>query len=150
MRSYTIVEEQLTWKLQQKLVNLLQEHWLEVAKHKDIMVLDPDWEKYRMLQDAGTLFALVLYLGDQPVGYSANIIDTHLHYSGLTAASNDVLYVHPDHRGTQALRLMNETKRVARERGAKAMLWHAKPNTSLDSILRKRAELQDNVYLQPL
>jgi len=146
---YTVSEEHPV-QLKEEVQGLLLEHWQEVAKHKELMVLDPDWDKYQKLTDEGTMFSLVLRKDGALVGYSANILGPHLHYQGLTVAINDVLYVAPGNRGAAALRLMAETRTLAKTKGARAMLWHAKPGTSLSSLLRKSATLQDEVYLQPL
>ena len=146
---YTI-QEQHPLEVKEEVQQLLQDHWLEVAKHKELMVLDPDWEKYQRLTDEGTMFSLVLRRDGVVVGYSANLIGPHLHYKGLTVAINDVIYVAPAYRGTAAVRLMAKTRQVAKLKGARAVLWHAKPGTSLSRLLQKAATLQDEVYLQPL
>lgn len=114
------------------------------------MVLNPNWEKYQELTDSGSMFTLALRKDGVLVGYSANLLGPHLHYRDLVVAINDVLYVTPDTRGLAALRLMAETKQVARDRGAKLMLWHAKPDTSLDRMLKRVAPVQDTVYSEPL
>lgn len=146
---YTITEEH-PLAVKEELSKLLQDHWQEIARNKELMVLNPDWEKYQRLTDEGTMFSLVLRRKGVPVGYSANILGPHLHYKDLTVAINDVLYITPEYRSVAALRLMAKTKAVAFKRGARAMLWHAKPDTSLSKLLRRIARLQDEVYLQPL
>lgn len=146
---YTVTEEHPV-QIQEEVQGLISEHWLEVAKHKELMVLDPDWERYQRFTDEGSMFSLVLRKDGVLVGYSANLLGPHLHYKGLVVAINDVLYVSPDSRGSTALRLMSETRLAAKAKGARAMIWHAKPNTSLSRLLPKVATLQDEVYLQPL
>lgn len=115
---------------------LLHEHWDELAKNKRIMVLKPDIERYRQIEAAGMMLALFAYDGDQIVGYVASFITKHLHYSDLTMAMNDVLFVTKSHRsGRTGLQLIRETERLAKERGAQLMIWHAKKDTQLESIL---------------
>lgn len=115
---------------------LLAEHWQELAKNKRIMVLKPDIERYRQLEEAGMLIALFAYDGDAIVGYAATFVLTHMHYSDLTLAMNDVLFVGKAHRaGRTGLQLIRETERIAKERGAQLMVWHAKANTQLEQIL---------------
>lgn len=146
---YTVTEEH-PLVVKDELEQLLKDHWVEVAKNKQLMVLDPDWDRYQELTDNESMFSLVLRKDGVVVGYSATFIGPHIHYRNLTVASNDVLYVAPHSRGTAALRLMAETVRVARSRGAKLMLWHAKPGTSLDHMLSRTASVQDTVYAEPL
>ena len=70
------------------------------------------------------------------MGYSINFIGPHMHYSNLRYAHNDALFVKAGHRGgTLGLRLMRETERLAREQGARMMMWHAKPDTALHKLL---------------
>lgn len=116
---------------------MLSEHWQEVARNKEIMVLSPDWEKYKALENAGALLSLFAYENDQVIGYSVNIIQSHLHYSDLIYVSNDVLFVRQDMRGgTRAGRLLiSESEALAKAKGAKLITWHAKENTALANLL---------------
>lgn len=100
------------------------------------MVLKPDTERYRHAESSGLMFTLFAYDGDQIVGYSANFVTPHLHYSDLTMCMNDVLYIAKSHRGGRTgLQLIRETERVAKERGAQLMMWHAKQGTALETLL---------------
>lgn len=126
---------------------LLLQHWQEIALHKELMVLDPHWERYEALDDAGVLLLLGAWVGDQMVGYSLNFVTEHLHYSGLTYSQNDVLFVAPTHRGI-GKQLIAETERMAKERGAKMQLWHAKEGSTLDRMLKHSEHygVQDITY----
>lgn len=115
---------------------LLVAHWQELAKNKDVMVLKPDVERYALLEAAGSLVSLVAYDGDRIVGYSVNFLTTNLHYSDLTYVHNDVLFVMPEHRKSSlGMRLIRATEDVARQRGARMVIWHAKEQTALAEIL---------------
>ena len=127
---------------------LIMQHYLELATDPEIMVLKPDWERYELLQDAGKLFTLFAYEGEQIVGYSNNIIDRHLHYD-LIVCSNDVIFIDPAKRGTVGRELIARTKMAAKDRGAGLMLWHAKPNTALAHIMKDKF-LQDTIYSERL
>ena len=131
---------------------LLRAHWEEVARHKDIMRLSPAWDKYQLMEQAGTLFALGAFVGPALVGYSLNLIGPHLHYSGLIYAQNDVLYVVPECRKSRiGLDLISETERIARERGAGLMAWHAKEGTALAGLMpRLGYGVQDIIYARKL
>jgi hypothetical protein len=82
------------------------------------------------------------------VGYSLNFIGPHFHYSDLVVCNNDVLFLRNDLRpSTVGLRLIRETERVAKTRGARLMLWHAKDQTSLAKIMpRMGYVVQDIIY----
>ncbi len=60
---------------------LLDLHYAELTQDKDLMKLDPDWDKYKFLEDNGKMFTILAYdEGEMLVGYSVNVIDTTLHY----------------------------------------------------------------------
>lgn len=131
---------------------LLDAHWHESARNKHLMVLKPDVERYQALEAAGSLLSLVAYVGDEIVGYSVNIISRHLHYADLIVAHNDVLFVAKEYRDKPlGLRLIRETERACKARGAHLMLWHAKEGTPLDQILPKMGcKVQEIMYSKEL
>lgn len=132
--------------------DLLELHWEESAKNKAIMILKPDYEKYKQIDAIGKLLGVFGYFEGSIVGYSVNVIDTHLHYSDLIVCSNDVLFLDPVFRDTTlGLRLKKETELAAKDRGAQLMLWHAKENSPFASILAKQKyNVQDIIYSKQL
>lgn len=131
---------------------LFKEHWDEVAKNKSLMVLKPDRERYLGLEASGNLVTLFAYHGDEIVGYSCNIVSTHLHYSDLLCGYNDVLFIREDHRNSPlGLRLIKRTELELKNRGVKLILWHAKQNSTLDKILpRLKCDVQEIIYSKVL
>jgi GNAT superfamily N-acetyltransferase len=127
---------------------LFEEHRKELATHKHIMILKPDWDRYRSLEEINSLVTLALYDGDKIVGYSAILIYKNLHYSDLIDAFNDVLYVLPEYRkGRAGLKLIKMTEEVARQRGAHRILFHGKPDTVFSSLMpRMGYEIHDIVF----
>lgn len=130
---------------------LLAVHREELTTNKQLMVLKPDWERYRVLEESGALFTLIAKDGDELIGYSCNLISTNLHYADLVYVHNDLLFLRADHRGTTGLRLIRETEDEARRRGARLIVWHAKPGTVLDKLLLRRGyRVQDVLYMKEL
>jgi predicted GNAT superfamily acetyltransferase len=132
---------------------ILADHWEEVALNKRLMKLEPRWSTYFQMELAGTLFVIGAYEANKLIGYSANIIQPHLHYAGLMVCMNDLLFVLPEYRDKPVgLRLMAQTRVVAKHKGAELMLWHAKPATALAAIMArsKKARVQDIIYSEEL
>lgn len=131
---------------------LFVEHREELTTNKELMKLAPDFPTYEALQAAGALLSIAAFDVDEIVGYSINVLARNLHYADVFMCQNDVLFFTPAHRrGRTGLKLIAETERMARERGCHIVLWHAKPNTSLDQILRrKNYKTQDIVYTKVL
>lgn len=128
---------------------LLKAHYDEVAKNKDVMVLDPDWERYLALDAQGALVVLGVFSDDEMLlGYSVGVVSNHLHYSGLTYYHNDVLFLASSARRSHVgIDLIEATERAAGARGARFVCWHAKQGTALDRLLERRGYgVQDIIY----
>ena len=108
--------------------DVLYMHWEELALNKDKVYLNPDMNKYVLLQQAGTLFNIVVYKDDIVVGYSIIFLSTHIHYQDHKYANVDIVYVHPEYRhSTIGARLLIATEQLAKDIGASVILHHAKP-----------------------
>lgn len=145
---YRIVEELIGDRMSSLLPSLLEEHWDEVAKNKQLMILKLDIEKYKLFEELGILVALFAYAEDKIVGYSFNLIQPHLHYADLICAYNDLLFVSKAYRNSPlGIKLIKETEKIAKTKGARLMLWHAKENTTLAKILpRMGCNIQEIIY----
>jgi predicted GNAT superfamily acetyltransferase len=149
---FEIKEESLVDKIETELPVLLKEHWEEVAKNKEVMVLKPNIEMYKKLEDANNLLSIFAYADGYLVGYSCSFIIQHLHYADLCVCQNDIIFLNKEYRDTiLGLKLIKETEKRAKERGAKLILWHAKKDSSLDKILpRMGCSLQEVVHSKQL
>lgn len=127
---------------------LFAEHWDEVALNKQVMVLKPDGDRYLAMEATGGLLILAAYHDGELVGYSVNFVMRHLHYADLCVASNDLLFVAKAHRKSRlGLQLIKATEQHAKDRGARLVLWHAKPNTALAELMpRLGYGVQDVIF----
>lgn len=139
-------------------IDLFSEHWEEIALNKRVMRLDPNWKKYYALEEQGMMLILAMYAiqrgpyCENLVGYSVNFVTDHMHYQDLKVCQNDLLFVQENWRsGRHGLRLILATEAAGKEAGAKLILWHAKPDTTLDVLLpRMRYGIQDVIYSKEL
>jgi GNAT superfamily N-acetyltransferase len=131
---------------------LIQAHWEEVALSKDIMVLDPDWDRYRHLERQRALLCLGAFDGDTLVGYSIGAVMPHLHYRNLIFYQNDVFFLAKEHRRNKlGERLIEESEAHAQSRGAQFFCWHAKKDSAADRMFARKVEhgryaVQDIIY----
>lgn len=146
------IEERLLSESWEAISKLLVPHWEESSRNKELMVLLPDKDKYKLYEDSGNLLSLFAYVNGNCVGYSINIITNHLHYADLICGYNDVIFLSDEHRNSPiGIRLIKETKKRCKERGAELMLWHAKENTPLAKILpRLNCKVQEIVFSEVL
>lgn len=135
-----------------QVTDLLSLHWEEVARHKDIMVLNPWVEKYAALEENNMIIAFGAFDDARFIGYAVTFIMPHMHYRDLIVASNDIIFLHKDYRASRAgLMLIRETERAAKESGAQMVLWHAKKDSTFDYLLdRKGYGVQDIIYSREL
>jgi GNAT superfamily N-acetyltransferase len=131
---------------------LLELHRQELTTHKHIMVLKPNIDVYKKLEEQGKIYSLALYDDERIVGYSVTMLSPNLHYADLVVAQNDVLFVHPDYRnGMWGIKLIAETKRLGKELGAGFVTFHGKPDTPFSEIMpRLGFGIQDIIYSMEL
>lgn len=127
---------------------LFAQHWDEIARNKEVMVLKPDEAAYRRMEEAGSLLILAAHKAGRIVGYSVNFIVRHPHYADLMVCQNDLLFIDQAHReGGAGIRLMRRTEQEGKKRGCRLMLWHAKEGTPLaDMLPRMGYGVQDIVF----
>ena len=127
-------------ELREHSASLQKEHWDEIALHKEVMELNPNWHYYYELEERGTLVMLAAWLqrktSEKLVGYSVSFQFMHHHYSGLMVMQNDVVFVTKRMRSAGVgKKLMAETMAIARESGCGMVLMHSKPGTAFDRLL---------------
>ena len=134
------------WKA--KASPLFQEHYDEIARNKNVMVLNVNWPLYESLAEANSLFVHLAMQDGVCIGYSMNFVSYHFHYADLKVTQNDVLFVKKEFRsGRLGLSLIKATEEHAKSIGCKLMLWHAKENTALEKLLpRLKYGVQEIIY----
>ena len=87
---------------------LIKLHYEEIAVNKDVIPLDPDWDRYKYLDDNGLIMIITARDESKLVGYSIFFITSHLHYKSTVYANNDLLYLHPEYRkGSLGIKLIS-------------------------------------------
>lgn len=117
--------------------DLLQLHYEELCLNRDRIKLNPMWVEYAALEQMGRFVVYTARDDGKLVGYSAFFVQKHLHYADLTTAINDVLFVHPDARGTTGIRLIKFCESELKALGVHKLIWHAKMETALIPILHR-------------
>jgi L-amino acid N-acyltransferase YncA len=108
-------------------IPLLIAHYEEIAWNKDKIQLDPDLERYKMLERQGKLKIYTLRNDEgRLVGYAAWLVLAHLHYKSTLCAANDVIYVAPAARGIAGTRLLKFSEAELRKLGVQVLGLHIK------------------------
>jgi GNAT superfamily N-acetyltransferase len=116
--------------------DLLQSHWEEIAINKDVIKLNPDWDAYYSLEDAGILKIFTARSDGLLVGYFVVLCRTHIHYKDHVFAANDILYLHKDYRkGLTGAKLMKFAEKCLQEDGVSVLVVNTKRHRPFDSLL---------------
>ncbi len=87
----------------EELKPILVKHWEELANNKDVRPLDPDYDTYLALNEAG--FIRIFTARDDSnklAGYFCFVIAKNLHYKTWIHANVDVYYIAPEYRNLGA------------------------------------------------
>lgn len=104
---------------------LLETHFQEIARYKDIE-LDPDFVGYDLMEARGSLRVFTARLEDgRLIGYAIYFVSPNLHYRKSLQAVQDVLFIHPAHRGCGA-RLIRDADRELAKEGVQLVYHHVK------------------------
>ena len=94
---------------------LFPAHYDELCVTKDFP-LDPDYDAYQRLQDAGMLRCIVCRIDEKLAGYIVFTISPHLHYNSCKTAFENVYYVAPQYRkGRVGIKLFQYAEKVLKD-----------------------------------
>lgn len=129
---------------------LLFQHWQEIAHYKDIP-LNPDYDLYYKMEAASMLNIYTARDNEESlIGYAVYIISPALHYKQSIVAKQDIIYVHPDHRGV-GLYLLRYSEEELKKIGVHIISQHVKAAHHFGpSLVRMGYELQDLMYTKRL
>lgn len=117
---------------------MLENHWQEIALHKDSIELNVNWPAYERMDEDGRLHICTAREGDKLIGYFVNIIVPHLHYQDHLFSHNDVIYVDPEYRkGFTAWRLIKFATEQLTIAGVSVMMINIKRHKPFDQLLRR-------------
>ena len=124
--------------------HLFENHFQELEDSRAAFL--PDKNRYLALDDLEMLIVLGAYVDEHMIGYSVSVIYRHGHCDEILA-TNDSLYVDPDYRrGPLGWKLILSTEKSAQECGVSRMLWTAKCNSNLETLLQRRREQLSSVF----
>ena len=115
---------------------LIQKHWEDIALNKDKIKLNPDWDAYYVLEQAGVLKIFTAREDDKLVGYFVVIIQYNMHYKDHLFASNDIIFLHPDYRkGRTGIKLIQFAEKCLKEDGVSVLTINTKVHKPFDKLM---------------
>lgn len=136
--STLITKEERFTEVASEMFPLWIAHWNEIAEDRNEIPLYPDLKRYAELEKGGALLTLTVRDGEKLVGYCIMFLTHHIHYSKTLFAINDVLYLDPAYRsGTNGIKLIKDSERLAKDIGVTKITWHIKTNHNFGKILER-------------
>lgn len=115
---------------------LIKEHWEKIALNKDKIKLNPDWEEYERLYNAGNLKIYTARKEHELVGYFIVVIAPHIHYKDHLFANCDIIYVKPDSRaGMTGYKLIAYAEKELKKLGVSVLNINTKTHSPFDKLL---------------
>lgn len=101
---------------------LLQKHWDELARNKDFVPLDINYEAYRLLEKSNVLRVYTVRKDAVLIGYAVYVLSFNLHYKSTKFATNDIFWLTPEYRkGMIGLRLFQFVEEQLKLEGVSVM-----------------------------
>jgi GNAT superfamily N-acetyltransferase len=121
-----------------ELESLLPLHYEEIARDKDIIALDPDWDSYFMLEAAGQFHCMVARCEGKMIGYHISFIRPNLHYRKSLTAATDIYFIRKEFRlGLVGFKLFREVEKSWRARGVQKAFSGTKRALNMGKLFQR-------------
>jgi GNAT superfamily N-acetyltransferase len=115
---------------------LIEAHWQEIALYKDQFPLNPNYEKYRMLDAGGMIHTVTARKDGELAGYYISFVMPHLHYQDCLVALNDILFLKSDYRrGRVGMKMISFAEQELSKLGVHRMMIHVKTQHDFSPLL---------------
>ena len=134
-------------------MDLVIEHWHDVALNKDDVPLDPDWEGYAQIFGAGLAHVVTARTEEgEMVGYAVCTMAPHLRYKSVKWAEGDVFFLKPLYRrGRTGILLMKAAEEMMRALGADKLYQKVKLHKDVGKVFEHMGyEAIERVYVKDL
>jgi len=122
----------------EKAAPLMELHWEEVAKDTGVPRPNMDKGYLELAEEAGRMFTLGMFNDEELIGYSMNDIGATLNFDNLVIADNQGIFIKKEYRARLlGVRLIHETEKLAKKRGATRFKMHTYMDSRADKLLRR-------------
>ena len=130
-------------------LELINQHWDEVAFCKDKVPVDPNWEGFKEIERKESLFVMTARDEGRLIGYAVFVLHSLMHYKTCWAASNDAIFVDKDYRSKSSvgLRLIKTCEKELKNRGIHRIFWHVKPTNDWTPVLKRMGYTVEDVIM---
>lgn len=127
---------------------LIENHWQEIAINQDKIKLNPVFDDYVKMCDAGTLKIFTVRKDNTLVGYFACIVNVSLHYADHKFANCDVLFLTKKYRkGLIGYNLINHAINYLKQYNVSVLNINTKVHAPFDPLMERMGfDLIERVY----
>ena len=117
---------------------LLEDHWEEIALNKEVIKLNPNYEMYEKLCNAGVMRIVTARDDGKLIGYCICIIAYNLHYKDSLTATNDIFFISKDYRkGSTGVKLFIKNEEILKSYGVQRLIMNTKVHQDVGAIFER-------------
>jgi GNAT superfamily N-acetyltransferase len=117
---------------------LLEDHWEEIALHKDTIKLNPDYDRYEKMFKSGQMRIVTARDDGKLVGYCILMLYHHIHYKDQFMAMDDIFFIAKDYRkGLTGVKLFIKTEEIMKQYGVKKLSMNVKVHQDVGPIFER-------------
>lgn len=128
-----------------------QAHYDELASNKEIP-LDPDYETYDKLSEAGFIHLVTARKDGELVGYHISFVMPHMHYKSSLTAHTDIYYLRKDCRiGLNGYNFFKFMEESLNKKGVQRIYMMTKTDADKGIILKRLGYVEkERIYTKML
>lgn len=131
-------QQEFLFQVKDEAQELIELHWEEIALNKGAIKLNPDWDAYASLEEAGKLSIFTVRSSGKLVGYFVVFVGTNLHYKDHLFAVNDILFLRKEYRrGMCGAKLIKFAEKSLAEDGVSVLNINTKIHQPFDGLLER-------------
>lgn len=124
--------------IESELSEIFPEHWKEIALDKNAIQLEPDYLRYRMLDQADILKIVTVRDSERLVGYYVSIVTNNLHYASCKTAYCDIYFLLPQYRqGFVGINLFKFMEQEMKKIGVKKIFTMTKVHKDNSALMKR-------------
>jgi hypothetical protein len=117
---------------------LMEAHWQEIAKNKDLLKLNPDVACYQAIEQNNKMLLVTARCETRLVGYFLWLLVTHAHYKHVLVAEEDLHFMLPEfRRGLTGYSFIKAACKAATDAGAKLLIMREKIGHEHQALMKR-------------
>lgn len=140
-------QEHYSFELECELIPLTRRNWRESPSYEEGIDADPDFARYKRIDEAGACLFLAARDEGRLVGYAVFFIAHSVHHQTMLVAHGDALYMLPEYRG-HGLGLYRQAEAMLKERGVKRIGFSVDRDSYLHMLLRSVGYRDDEIMVE--